>query len=920
MRPLKLVMSAFGPYAGRTELELDKLGTSGLYLITGDTGAGKTTIFDAIAFALYGEASGETREVSMFRSKYADSATPTEVELTFAYAGKQYRVKRNPEYERPKSRGEGFTTEKANAELTCPDGRVVTKQKEVNLEIAAIMGIDRDQFTQIAMIAQGDFQKLLLASTEERKAIFQKIFRTQPYQVLQDRLRTESANLKNEYDLASASVRQYISGIVCDEDCSLFEETERARSGQLLMADIIALAETLLERDQTLLDEHAGTEQQLAKRIETVSETITKAETLQKAKDSLNQANAELALAIPKLEEAKAALYAEKNRQKETETIDKSIAEIEATLPDYVELDNKKSAFNDTVNAITAIQLEVDTKSKQRQEKTDEIAAAKAELVTLACVGAEKAELNVQQSDAKRRKSALDELGQDITALTKLEATLNAAQTDYLKKLTTSKEKKAEYERQHQAYLDEQAGILAQTLRDGEPCPVCGSLSHPHPALTSEQAPTKAELEKLKATSEKSAAAAEEASAVAGRINGAFLEKKDSVMKSTAATLPDTAFESLPAELTIAAREVKGQIDELTVRIKDVTQREKRKEELDEQLPRMQEAFEALTEELSALENRMTAKKAEKAALEERLASLTGKLGFEKRQDAVDKIEEWKSLKKSIKKALDDAQTLYDRCNDTVTGHTAKIAEMKKLLLQQEPVDIEALKSEKLQLTSQRVDQEAKKRKVLARLDTNKKALENIEAKAADVDSIEAKWTWVKALSNTANGNLTGKRKIMLETYIQMTYFDRVISRANLRLMIMSDGQYELKRRTTSDNNRSQSGLDLDVIDHYNGTERSVKTLSGGESFKASLSLALGLSDEIQSAAGGIRLDTMFVDEGFGSLDEESLRQAMRALSDLADGNRLVGIISHVAVLKERIDKQIVVTKEITGGSLARIG
>ena len=208
MRPLKLVMSAFGPYAGRTELDLEQLGTGGLYLITGDTGAGKTTIFDAITFALYGEASGSSRETDMFRSKYADPDTPTEVELVFAYAGKEYTVKRSPEYRRPKKRGEGFTLAKADAQITYPDGRVISKQKDVNRAVIDIMGIDRDQFTQIAMIAQGDFLKLLLASTEDRKKIFRRIFHTQPFQQLQDRLREMSRELKREHDEVSASLRQ----------------------------------------------------------------------------------------------------------------------------------------------------------------------------------------------------------------------------------------------------------------------------------------------------------------------------------------------------------------------------------------------------------------------------------------------------------------------------------------------------------------------------------------------------------------------------------------------------------------------------------------------------------------------------------------------------------------------------------------
>ena len=245
MRPITLTMSAFGPYAAKTVIELDKLGTNGLYLITGDTGAGKTTIFDAITYALYGEASGNTRDVNMFRSKYAEPSTPTEVELTFEYAQKIYTVKRNPEYDRPKARGEGYTTEKANAELHYPDGRVVTRLKEVNKAIVDIMGIDRSQFTQIAMIAQGDFLKLLLASTEDRKKIFQKIFRTQCYYQLQERLKAETSKLAVEYNQTGSSIRQYINGIACHPDDVLKLEVDKAYKKRRRQAEKKQLSQDL---------------------------------------------------------------------------------------------------------------------------------------------------------------------------------------------------------------------------------------------------------------------------------------------------------------------------------------------------------------------------------------------------------------------------------------------------------------------------------------------------------------------------------------------------------------------------------------------------------------------------------------------------------------------------------------------------
>lgn len=475
MRPLKLKVSAFGPYAGVTEIDFEKLGTGGLYLITGDTGAGKTTIFDAITYALYGDPSGNNREVSMLRSKYADDSTPTEVELRFSYYGKEYTVKRNPEYERANKRGSGTTKQIANAEFIYPDGKVVTKIKDVDYAVKSVIGIDRNQFCQIAMIAQGDFLKLLLAPTKERMEIFRHIFKTELFSNLQERLKRESGALSDE--------------------CT----------------------------------------------------TIKIKEAIDSAQRKLNEC-------------------------------------------------------------------------------------------------------------------------------------------------------------------------------------------------------------------------------------------------------------------------------------------------------------------------------------EKELASLA-------------------SAKEEIRKRLDDAVD----------------------------INLEQEAARQSRMDSQLKEIEKEEKTVHSRISVNRKSLENIKMKSGDLIAAEHKYSWVKALSNTANGNISGKEKIMLETYIQMNYFDRIIARANSRLMIMTDGQYDLVRRKETLTKQGQSGLDLDVIDHYNGSRRSVKTLSGGESFKASLALALGLSDEIQTSAGGIKLDTMFVDEGFGSLDEDSLSQAMKALTSLADNNRLVGIISHVGELKQKIDKQIIVTKDKSGGSQAEI-
>lgn len=366
------------------------------------------------------------------------------------------------------------------------------------------------------------------------------------------------------------------------------------------------------------------------------------------------------------------------------------------------------------------------------------------------------------------------------------------------------------------------------------------------------------------------------------------------------------------AEIDASLKDIQNMIDERQKKIE-------RRNEIDELILKEKGRLEVLIGSIGENEITLSGNTATLLSLKTRIEELVKKLKYESKKKAEDAKKALQGEQKALEdayKAADDAVKLQ---NEKIAGFNAAINEAKKILIEEKEIDVDSMKEQQQKLNRRKEEIEKKKKVITARVSANESAKDGIKAKSKDVCRAEAKWSWVKALSNTANGNISGKEKIMLETYIQMTYFDRIIARANTRLMVMSGGQYELIRRKEAENNRSQSGLELDVIDHYNGTERSVKTLSGGESFKASLSLALGLSDEIQSSAGGIKLDTMFVDEGFGSLDGESLDQAMRVLQNLTEGNRLVGIISHVIELKDRIDKQIVVTKEKSGGSTIRI-
>lgn len=919
MRPIKLTMSAFGPYASKNVLELDKLGTSGLYLITGDTGAGKTTIFDAITFALYGEASGDNRESTMFRSKYASADTPTEVELTFVYAGKEYYIKRNPEYERPKTRGEGFTTEKANAELHYPDGRVVTKLREVDRAVEEIMGIDRNQFTQIAMIAQGDFLKLLLASTDDRKKIFQKIFRTRCYYVLQERLKNESGKLGKEYETISASIRQYINGIVCDEDDVLSIKVRNAKLGMCSTDETLELLSTLIAKDKEEEEKLDDEQKNIGKFLEEITATLTNHETWSKARKSLEKSKSDLDEAIATLEVLKTNLQSEEANKSKVEAIRNQIAAIEAEIPEYQELDAKIKERDTLQKGTDKISKDITEQQGKLESLKKELEVFSGERKTLEKADKDKSELEAKKQKEEDKRKAVKDISKELKTLEKLEKQLKKDQETYSKLAEDVQFKDKEYQRLFKLYLDEQAGIIAETLVEGTPCPVCGSTNHPIKAVKAENAPTKEQLDESKSTYEEAQKEAQSASEKAAKTKGQADEKRDSALLMLNEMFgnvkiddADELIKDKIAEIATVLEEVQNAIDEQQKKID-------RRNEIDELLPKKNKERDDLINSISENDKTLSGNNATLLSLKTRIDELVEKLKYESEK----KAKEVKKALQGEQKKLEDAYKAADDAlksqNEKIAGFKSAIEEANKVLAEAKEIDEDSVKAKQQELKERNGEIDKKKKIINARKFANESAEKEIRAKSAEVLAVEAKWSWVKSLSNTANGNISGKEKVMLETYIQMTYFDRIIARANTRFMVMSGGQYELKRRKEAENNRSQSGLELDVIDHYNGTERSVKTLSGGESFKASLSLALGLSDEIQSSAGGIKLDTMFVDEGFGSLDDESLDQAMRALQNLTEGNRLVGIISHVTELKERIDKQIVVTKEKSGGSSIRI-
>ena len=914
MRPLKLTIAGFGPYAGSQELDFEALGTSGLYLITGDTGAGKTTLFDAITFALFGEASGSSREPGMLRSKYAKAEDPTYVELTFRYDGKDYTVRRNPEYERAKTRGTGTTKQAADALLTYPDGSVVTKLKDVDKAIREIIGLTREQFAQVAMISQGDFRKLLQADTKERQKIFRDIFGTGHFVTLQNQLKEKTGQIRDQKEQASRSIRQYIDGILWDADSPLSVEVRKAKEGLLPTADIMQLLDDLLRTDRQLQGE---LEHQLAdthRQIQGITVELTQARSYIQAKQALSTQEQAEAAQLHTLAAAQTALEAAIATEPEQENLSKQITAIDLLLPSYDQLEQLTAKLHNTDKLLAAAQGTRTAAQTQKDTCLEQIEQGKAELRSLADAGAEKEKLTAQRQQLLEQIGRLNKLLGDLDTLEIQRRKLKQLQQLYLTADSRSAQLLQSYDRKNRAFLAEQAGIIAATLSEGAPCPVCGATEHPHPAVLSQSAPTEADVKQAKADYEKARTATEAAAANAREQQGKVSSAEEALRNELPEIPLDRAYDTLKQQET----RLRAGLADLDAQIRLLQEKIARKAALETRIPRMEAELAAAENALTQATAQIAAQNASREELGMQLDLLRAKLVYPSRLDAEQIRRSLQSKLSALKQAQINAQTAVNDSKQKLSGIHAAMEQLRQRLSEGSEVDITALEEENTRLSRLRTGILDKQKEVFARINANDHARRSIHTRSAQLQELDEQFRWMRALSDTANGNLAGKEKIMLETYIQTTYFDRILQRANIRLQKMSGGQYDLKRRRSAASIRGQSGLELDIIDHINTTERSVNTLSGGEAFLASLALALGLSDEVQMSTG-IRLDTLFVDEGFGSLDSEALSKAYSTLAGLTEGNRLVGIISHVSELKERIDNQIIVTKERSGGSAARI-
>ena len=904
MRPLNLTLSAFGAYAGKTELDLRQLGERGLYLITGDTGAGKTTIFDAIAFALFGTPSGGKggRDVSMLRSKYASPETPTEVELTFSNGGKTYKIKRNPTYERTKLRGTGTTEKKADAELLMPDGKIITGTKEVDEKICNILGVDKDQFCQIAMIAQGEFRKLLLAETKERASIFRNIFKTNLYIKFQERVKDNFSAIGRELKEAENSFKQYAAGIVLPEDTELPPENE--------LSEFLA---GLLKADRAQDDAWEKELAEIGKKLDTLTADAAKAAVDEENRTKLWKAKLSLAEAEKAVSESGIALEKEKACEPELVKLAEALKALEDERKAHDELmDTEKKAAaakktsDDAAARLSQLEVSRDELREHLSREREEYHALAASAENLAKLKQEKTALSQYLDDLRKYETALQ-------TLAKRKDAADAARDAYTRARSEEEHLSAEAQELRRRFNDEQAGVLASTLHEGEPCPVCGALTHPRPAQCTPDSPD----EKKVKDAEKKAKAAQErvnkASEASGITKNAFETAQKEEAEQREKLFGGKEKIDLEAEKRAAVRRCAEKDGEIRKESENAARFETLGRKIPEEEKRLAEMDAPITEAQKTAADTQSAL----TSLRQTADKLRAGLKYENAAEVEKEKQQVLARQSEIEDARERAEEALVAAKERHSAEQGKVEKLEELISDAPLVDLAAIAEEKNCLTQRKNDLTNRRRALDRRIMANDSAKKGIDKKAGERRALEERWTWMKPLSETANGGL--KDHISLETYVQMTYFDRILARANAHLMQMSGGKYDLKRREGAAKNGGQNGLDLDVIDHYNGSERSVKSLSGGETFLASLSLALGLSEEIQSSAGGVQMDTLFVDEGFGSLDEETLRQAMRALRELSEGDRLIGIISHVSELRREIDRQIVVKRSKEGASRAEI-
>lgn len=1049
MKPRHLVMCAFGTYADRCELPFSEFLESGLFLVTGSTGAGKTTIFDAISFALFGEASGSNRTNDTLRSDYADVQTKTYVELTFEHRGQEYSIYRQPSYLRPRLTGEGETRVNGSATLTLPDKTVIDKEKNVTAYITELLGFNHGQFKQIAMIAQGEFLQLLLADSKDRAVIFRRLFDTGFYQRVQEMLKLQEKELREVCQELKRSELQSMAAIIIDpENASATELTaliaqnsehaadqvlqlltaqnesdtkaDKALCGQNAQLDKLVtdltrqITEAGFINDQFVelesakvasvaLAARADAIKELAQKISRAELAVTKVQPLakdwQREQATLLETEGRIAELTKEVEQRRPAvaslqqsLRQEQEREPQREQAAADVRAFTDSLPKYESLDKHSHGLK----ALKQRQQELlDQRVQLLQDKivlNQKYTDLTAELQNLTDVDQQLARVENQIGQIDQRLNTLLRLTGNLAEIRRQTSEKNKAQEYYKQQLQCYQKAQQEMRQQEALFYDEQAGLLAEKLRPGEPCPVCGSLEHPHKAVVASQPPSQEQLIETGEYCDRLQAEVQKASNLAGELQTRVTTGLHNIREQTAEVLEtDSLPESIQAgELQTALQEAQTRFETsrqlaaveheklkaLSKRrvqaMAELTAADKQREKDDSLLEEINTELNSLAVSIGTAESNiqnlssglacptLEAAKAELQRAQQRLQELktalqTAQENHEKGQNALnerqtlllaeaERLPAVKARTAETREAFTAALTAHGFASEAdyqqalipepelKTGRQTlseyekerqrvadQIDRLEEATRERKIVDISSLKEKLKEAEDLKNELEKLEKIIFARLDQNRRLAAGLQESENERLRYLEKLSLISGLAKTANGELNSKQKIAFEQYVQAAYFDQVLVEANKRLALMTDNRFTLLRQETAKDLRSQSGLDLEVMDQYTGVRRAVRSLSGGESFKASLALALGLSDIVQQSAGGAAIDTLFIDEGFGALDNESLEQAINILSSLATGDRLVGIISHVAELKERIEHKLVVYGSTSGSHIKMV-
>lgn len=880
MRPIKLKMSAFGPYVEPLELNFEReLGGANFFLINGATGSGKTTIIDAICYALYGEDFGgkDGRKGSIMRSEQALPTLKTEIEFTFSLRGKIYRIVRSPRYERAKFRGEGVTEEKAYAEIY-EDGNFV-ETKDVSDYVKNLLQFDCEQFRQVVVLPQGEFKKFLTAKSGEKQEVLDMLFNAEFFKRVEDELKLKADDAKKTF----TSLNEHKKTLL--EETGAAEEELPALMENLLIEFEVAQGKLKTLEAQVLdAQKKFNDGENLSKKF---ADLELKSRELDAAQKLLEKISCELSAAKTELDKR----TAEAPQRKELEQL---VVELDKKKISLEKLKSKRCERDKAEKATKASAAEVERLLKLKKNCDDLMLKLKTEAESLQDAPAK---LKVAEQKLKEAQ-AYEKL---LAEIKKLHLDISAAEKDLIavQKSQDAEEKRLDNLRELQ--ISGSAARLATTLEEGKPCPVCGAIHHPTPAISEYAIPTDAQI---KAAESKVRALTEEKNLAAKNLAG--LKSK---LETKEKDLADKAEVLTVAEAQAEVAKLSEDVKTLTSHRKRIQNGEVKTRETEENLSAAQAKDKSVSGEFEKLRGEVAAMTRE----------VDGKYLSDDKLIDVEISSAQNNLNK-LNAAFQTAQEKFNQLeknlaaqNSTVEAAQKNKAEVAAQVKEKDKPDISVLK--KILDEARAAERSAieTKTKLSTRIERLKDILKKISEIADKLKVADKNFLMWKTLSDVASGKTS--TKISFQRYYLATMFKEVIEEANNRLEKMSGGRYRFKNKEDIGDRRRKAGLDLEILDEYTGTARPVETLSGGESFLASLSLALGLAAVVQNNSGGIKLDTIFIDEGFGTLDIETLDFAMKALIELQSDGRLVGIISHVEELKNQIPVRLEVFKTKTGST-----